>query len=906
MSVLVPPRRASVERATPPPVTLSAAPFENRKSGFEHWSKAGPIGSGAGPLMTEILLPGILGDRPQARMRTAWQMGVKVKWIRAAERVISGKFSGVEWHLEDPAGETIDEKYPDTYAREAHALLTGPQSQLDFGRRLTRSVMWSLTSRHMGLCGPAFWYFDQPNAYGIPLNILYIRPDRVEAGADKNGNLEAWVIDHTPNSKGIQASLEQMLQFNIEPPDDGYFGVGLVETALQTAQMSQAFDKHVTDVLATGGRLAGVLSPKTGAFDTDQYEQAVRDWRSISEQPNAARRLQVVKAPVEFIRTAATERELDLVKLMTLSRDDLLNLWGVPLSQLGGYSPTGLNSGDVRKYDEAALWQNAVDPRLRPFAEVVQTGLLDRYKPLLGWSPKLVIDVPKFDDDSPRYAMAAQSLGLPLKGSERRQQVGFEPLGPGYTLPDGSLIDDAIFVQNTMVPLGSAGVLTAPPESAELPGYVPDITDTDEFSPNATARAYRGAKPATPAKPAAPAKPSPATPASSPPPAPGRAGQKAAVSQDTMRTAVHGLLDQQYPGKLTDWVDEAMWTYVPDMPIGSIVAPARSGKKRVDEPKIASVSAMVKTGAPTRAIVVAQSDQLPKGEVALADGWHHFQGYLDAGAKTVPVYMASDCDAPVDKMQSPKYDEGTKAALGDGLRSLRTRLTEEVTPNIAASVRRVLEQQQRAVVSRVRTLPAFRLRDPAHLWPAPQRAEWDQMLANALRAPLTTMTEQVRSHITASVGKADPLGVMSNPHAPAPIDAIAHVLSRGAARVTAINDRTRTALQRIIAAAVDEGLPPGAIADLIEAGVLDNGVGLFDEYRAELIARTEVGEAYRDGEIGSYREIDVQYVEAMDGDADEMCAARNGHVYSIDDAESEMEHPNGTLDWLPATAAEAN
>ncbi|MFI4978512.1 MAG: phage portal protein, partial [Solirubrobacterales bacterium] len=756
--------------------------------------------------MTEILLPGILGDKPQQRMRTAWQMGVKVKWVRAAERVISGKFANVEWHLEDPASETIDEKYPDTYAREAHMLLSRPQSQLEIGQRLTRFTMWQLTSRHMGLCGPAFWYFDQPNAYGIPLNILYLRPDRVEAGADKKGNLEQWIIDRQPGQPGVQASLEQMLQFNLEPPDDGYFGVGLIETALQTGQMSQAFDKHVTDVLATGGRLAGVLSPKIGAFDTDQYEQAVRDWRSISEQPNAARRLQVVKAPVDFIRTAATERELDLVKLMTLSRDDLLNLWGVPLSQLGGYSPTGLNSGDVRKYDEAALWQNAVDPRLKPFAEVVQTGLLDRYKPLLGWSPKLVLDVPKFDDDSPRYAMAAQSLGLPLRGVERRQQVGLDPLGPDVIGPSGLPVDEEIYILNTMVQMNQSGQPPVP-EPAELPGYVPDITDTDEFGAPAAARAYRNRPPARPGPAAGPqALPSRTAPASTPPPLPGRAG-KASLDQETLRTAVHGLLDQQYPGKLTDWVDEATWTYVPEMPIKSIVAPARSGKKRVDESKITAVSAMVKTGAPTRAIVVAQSDQLPKGEVALADGWHHFQGYLDAGAKTVPVYMASDCDAPVDKMQSPKYDEGTKASIGDGLRSLRERLTSEVTPNIAASVRRVLEQQQRSVVSRVRTLPAYRLRDPAHLWPAPLRAEWDQMLGNALRPHLTTMAEQVHGHITSSVHKAGPVSVMVNPHAPAPVSAVTHVLTRGAARVGAINERTRVALQKIIVDGVDEGLP---------------------------------------------------------------------------------------------------
>ena len=896
--------------AVSPSATLTAEPAENHKGSYDHWGKAGPIGSGAGPLMTEILLPGILGDNPQARMRTAWQMGIKVKWVRAAERVISGKFSGVEWHLEDPAGETIDDKYPDANARSAYQLLARPQSSLDEGRRLTRSVIWSLTSRHMGLCGPAFWYLDQTNAYGIPLSILYLRPDRVQAGADKQGNLEAWIVDAQPGRKGLQVELDEMLQFNLEPPDDGYFGIGLVETAMQTAQMSQAFDKHVTDVLATGGRLAGVLSPKKGIWDSGIYEQAVRDWRSIAEQPNAARRLQVVRGPVEFTRTAATERELDLVKLMTLSRDDLLNLWGVPLSQLGGYSPTGLNSGDVRKYDEAALWQNAVDPRLRPFAEVVQTGLLDRYTPWLGWAPKLVLDVPKFDDDSPRYAMAMQALGLPLKGSERRQQVGFEPLGPDYRLPDGSLVDNAIYVSRSMVPLGigmtkdgpvdmgnAVAPVSTPPTPSNLPGYVPPIEDTDEDEPNPVPKAYRNLPPAKPMKPAA-------APQTDAPPVPGKPG-KASISEDDIRTAVHGILDVQYPKKLTSWIDEATWRFEPALPIKSLNFEPRS-PKRVDPDKVAGIAAVLKTGASTRPIIAAQSPQLSKGTRALADGWHHAQAYLEAGQTTIPAYVASGVDVPVDVMQSKKYDPAFKAALGDGLRSLREKLTGDVTPNITAAVRRVLEQQQRSVVSRVRTLPGYRLKDPAHLWPKSLRDEWDQMLADALRPHLTTMTEQVRDHIVAQVqpAKADIATVMAKPGAPAPVDAITTVLTKGAARVVAINERTRVALQKIITDGVNEGLPPGSIADLIEAGVLDNGVPLFDEYRAEMIARTEVGEAYRDGEIGSYREINVEYVEAVDGDGDEMCAARNGHVFTIDDADTEEEHPNGTLDWLPATHAE--
>jgi len=84
--------------------------------------KAGPLGPGAGVLMTEFPLSSILGRRsPQEKMRRAWELGISVPWIRAAERAISGACSTVEWHLEDGDDTEIDDEYTGTYAQEARA-----------------------------------------------------------------------------------------------------------------------------------------------------------------------------------------------------------------------------------------------------------------------------------------------------------------------------------------------------------------------------------------------------------------------------------------------------------------------------------------------------------------------------------------------------------------------------------------------------------------------------------------------------------------------------------------------------------------------------------------------------------------------------------------------------------------
>jgi hypothetical protein len=79
----------------------------------------------------------------------------------------------------------------------------------------------------------------------------------------------------------------------------------------------------------------------------------------------------------------------------------------------------------------------------------------------------------------------------------------------------------------------------------------------------------------------------------------------------------------------------------------------------------------------------------------------------------------------------------------------------------------------------------------------------------------------------------------------------------------------------------------------------------FDEYRAELIARTESARVLNDSQLETFREFDVEQVTAIDGDDDEVCADRNGQTFDIDEAMDIEDHPNGTLDWVPVVKAKA-
>lgn len=393
-------------------------------------AKAGPIGSGAGVLLTEYPLVSFLGKNPHEKMRTAYQMGMSVPWIRRAEMLIGSRVATVEFELEDPEEAEIEATYPNEGALAAWTLLQKPQALLGIGQPLSRSQLMRLSSRHVGLAGNAFWLQDQPEAFaGTPKGLAYLRPDRLTPKEDANGNLLAWYIDKTATKPGIEVSLEQIVHFMLEPPDTGHFGPGLVETALLRGQISTGLDRHLASVISAGGRLSGFLSPKEGIIAGETLLAMERDWRTIVEQPDAAKRLQLIAAPVEFTQTTMSPEQLQIAKLIELMRDDLLSIWNVPGSLVGVAQPAGLNSGETRKYDEAALWQGPVHDRLVIFREGIQDSILDRFERWIGWAPTLVLEEPEFDDEAPRYDLLVKSQATPLTNKERREILGMEPFG---------------------------------------------------------------------------------------------------------------------------------------------------------------------------------------------------------------------------------------------------------------------------------------------------------------------------------------------------------------------------------------------------------------------------------------------------------------------------------------------
>lgn len=393
-----------------------------------------------------------VSHNPRKRMLAAQAAYHSNPWIGLAESTVTRKFVGLPWHLEDGNDEEYDEDSatpsPVTLLRR---LIEKPQDALPKHERqpgiATRRGLWSLTSRHVGLCGVSHWYLDQRDAVaGLPLSILYINPARMFPAEDDGGRLLWWILDPKDDQGrgGTRLELDEVLTFYLDPPDFGSMGHGLYERMLMKARITDLADRHAAYVLGTGGRIAGFVSPKEGMIPEEPFKAMQREFRNVAEADDAAKRLTILQGPVDFTKTAADPNELGLTDLASMERDDILSGWGVPPSQAGVPAESvGLNSGETKKYDEATLMQGAVHDRVVAFRETLQYGLLDRASEI-GLIVELEIEEPEFDDRAPAFQLLADSRETALTNAQRWELIGLSPTGK----PE---IDDAILLPSTIV-----------------------------------------------------------------------------------------------------------------------------------------------------------------------------------------------------------------------------------------------------------------------------------------------------------------------------------------------------------------------------------------------------------------------------------------------------------------------
>jgi phage portal protein BeeE len=355
----------------------------------------------------------------------AYLRAYKSGWFYKAESRISRDLANLSWTLsyEDSEGDNAEEiiapannlPFERLDPLEQFLRLSERPNPYQTGRQLKQQ-----SQIRLDMTGRALIYLEGGDNGGLPSAMYGISPSRMWPSYNGAGQLVGWVLDRNSPSGGTPFSADEILVIEYAGVDEP---VGVIEAIYAQVPLTDLIARHVGDVLTTGGRLAGMISPKTRSLDEDEYQDVLKAWRNVSSDPNAGRRLLVFPEPMDWTSGASTPTELGIPELSALTRDEILTAFPVSPYMLGVPMPHGLASGEQRREERHEYWEGTQHPRVEIWEDAIQQQLIGRYEAAVGRPLDMDIEEPNLDDAATLTEKATAYQSLVAIGFDAKDSV---------------------------------------------------------------------------------------------------------------------------------------------------------------------------------------------------------------------------------------------------------------------------------------------------------------------------------------------------------------------------------------------------------------------------------------------------------------------------------------------------
>ncbi len=232
---------------------------------------------------------------------------------------------------------------------------------------LSRFELFEQTIGMLELTGNAYWFLAG-DASGVPTQIWPLRPDRVSIVPDATQYVKGYVYEIDGQRIPLEAA--EVVHFRRWHPANDYYGL----SALEAAQVSVSSDRAMAEWnRSTFGRdngvPAGIVSVKEFVSDAD-FERIKREWRQSYGGPQ--RRTAFLRGGgIEWQNIGLSHNELDFLKGREAHRNEILNLFGIPVGLVSENATEANAKVAERLFIERTLW-----PKLVRIAQKISQELL--------------------------------------------------------------------------------------------------------------------------------------------------------------------------------------------------------------------------------------------------------------------------------------------------------------------------------------------------------------------------------------------------------------------------------------------------------------------------------------------------------------------------------------------------
>jgi HK97 family phage portal protein len=234
----------------------------------------------------------------------------------------------------------------------------------------SRFELFEQTIGYLELTGNAYWYLVG-DGRGMPAEIWVLRPDRVSIVPDAQQLVRGYLYEL--DGQRIALDHAEVIHFRRWHPGSDYYGLSALEAGKAAIEADRAMSRWNQATFAEGhGVPAGIVQIRETISDSD-YERLRREWRE--SYGSGQRRTAFLRGGgVEWQHIGLSHTDLDFLKGRQAHRDEILNIFGIPVGLVSENATEANASVAERQFIERTLY-----PKLVRIAQKITRDLLPFY-----------------------------------------------------------------------------------------------------------------------------------------------------------------------------------------------------------------------------------------------------------------------------------------------------------------------------------------------------------------------------------------------------------------------------------------------------------------------------------------------------------------------------------------------
>jgi HK97 family phage portal protein len=203
------------------------------------------------------------------------------------------------------------------------------------------------TQQHVDLTGEGWWVIAQHERIKLPLEMWYVRPDRIRPVPDPEHFLIGYMYCG-PDGTEVRLELDQVIQLRMPNPLDPYRGMGPVQSILSDLDATRYSAEWNRNFFANSAEPGGILEVDRRLDDTEFDELRMR-WNEQHKGVANAHRVAIAEGGLKWVDRKFTQRDMQFAELRGVSRDVIREAFGIPAFALGEVADVNRATAEASK-----------------------------------------------------------------------------------------------------------------------------------------------------------------------------------------------------------------------------------------------------------------------------------------------------------------------------------------------------------------------------------------------------------------------------------------------------------------------------------------------------------------------------------------------------------------------------